>query len=209
MPARPLAETPETTAVAAPAAGAPPASPENLFARLDALGIRHVTHHHPPLHTVAESVELRGVLPGGHCKSLFLKDRKGGLWLAVMLEDRRVDLKGLSDLLGAPRFSFGSAELLFEVLGVRPGSVTPFALMNDGARRVTPVLDEAMLAFDPLNYHPLVNTATTAVGPADLLAFIAACGHVLRVVALDGLDRPRPPAVAPGGGRAGDGGAAG
>lgn len=165
------------------------ATPAELFARLDDLGIGHATHHHPPLHTVAESVELRGTLPGGHCKSLFLRDRKGGLWLVVMLEDRRVDLKGLSDLLGASRFSFGSAELLFEALGVRPGSVTPFALMNDRARRVTPVLDEAMLGLDPLNYHPLVNIATTAIGAADLLAFIRACGHAPRVVALDGLDR--------------------
>jgi Ala-tRNA(Pro) deacylase len=152
------------------------ATPDDLFARLGALGIPHATHHHPPLHTVAESVALRGALPGGHCKSLFLKDRKGGLWLVVMLEDRRVDLKGLSDLLGAPRFSFGSPALLGEVLGVKP------------ARRVTIVLDKAMLAFDPLHYHPLVNTATTAVRPADLLRFIAACGHRPRIVALDDLD---------------------
>jgi Ala-tRNA(Pro) deacylase len=164
------------------------ATPDDLFARLGALGIPHATHHHPPLHTVAESVALRGALPGGHCKSLFLKDRKGGLWLVVMLEDRRVDLKGLSDLLGAPRFSFGSPALLGEVLGVKPGSVTPFALINDRARRVTIVLDKAMLAFDPLHYHPLVNTATTAVRPADLLRFIAACGHRPRIVALDDLD---------------------
>jgi Ala-tRNA(Pro) deacylase len=178
---------------ALPRASAPtlaaPAAPADLFARLDALGIAHHTFEHPPLHTVAESVALRGALPGGHCKSLFLRDRKGGLWLAVMLEDRRVDLKGLSDKLAAPRFSFASAELLLEVLGVRPGSVTPFALMNDRALRVTPVLDERMLGFDPLNYHPLVNTATTAVSPGGLLAFIAATGHAPRVVSLDGLDR--------------------
>jgi Ala-tRNA(Pro) deacylase len=166
-----------------------PASPAELFRRLDALGIAHATHHHPPLHTVAESVMLRGSLPGGHCKSLFLKDRKGGLWLAVVLEDRRLDLKALADRLGAPRFSFGSAELLSEVLGVTPGSVTPFALINDAARRVQVVLDAEMLRHDPVNFHPLVNTATTAVSPGDLRRFIGDCGHQPRVVELGDIDR--------------------
>ncbi len=168
------------------------ATPDELFQRLDALGIRHVTHRHPPLHTVAESVMLRGTLPGGHCKSLFLKDRKGGLWLVVVLEDRRLDLNALSARLGAPRFSFGSAALMEEVLGVTPGSVTPFALVNDRAHRVAVVLDADMLERDPLNYHPLVNTATTAIAPADLLRFISACGHEPRIVALADIDRAVP-----------------
>jgi Ala-tRNA(Pro) deacylase len=166
-----------------------PASPEDLFHRLDALGIAHLTHHHPPLHTVAQSVALRGSLPGGHCKSLFLRDVKGGLWLVVVLEDRRLDLNALAKHLGARRFSFGPAALMQEVLGVTPGSVTPFALMNDRAQRVTPVLDQAMLAYDPLHYHPLVNTATTAVSAADLRRFIAACGHRPVVLAMDDFDR--------------------
>lgn len=165
------------------------ATPDDLFARLDALGIPHVTHRHPPLHTVAESVVLRGSLPGGHCKSLFLKDRKCGLWLVVLLEERRLDLKALADLLGAPRFSFGSPELMAEVLGVAPGSVTPFALINDTAHRVRVVLDAEMLRRDPLNYHPLVNTATTAIAAADLGRFIAACGHEALVLELAGIDR--------------------
>jgi Ala-tRNA(Pro) deacylase len=169
------------------------ATPDELFARLDALGIRHVTHRHPPLHTVAESVRLRGTLPGGHCKSLFLKDRKGGLWLVVVLEDRHLDLNALSARLGAPRFSFGSPELLHDVLGVTPGSVTPFALVNDRERRVAVVLDADMLEHDPLNYHPLVNTATTAIAPADLLRFVAACGHQPRIVALADIDRAAAP----------------
>src|ERR1700691_3284793 len=113
-----------------------PASPEELFARLDSLAIPHRTYHHPPLHTVAESVSLRGSLPGGHCKSLFLIDRKGGLWLVIVLEDRRLDLKRLSERLAAPRFSFGSAERMRAVLGVEPGSVTPFALVNETAAAV-------------------------------------------------------------------------
>src|ERR1700732_4099111 len=166
-----------------------PMRPEDLFAHFDALGIVHRTYSHPPVFTVAEAAALRGSLPGGHCKSLFLKDRKGGLWLAVVLEDRRLDLNALSTRLGAPRFSFASPELLQGVLGVTPGSVTPFALVNDHERRVAVVLDADMLKHDPLNYHPLVNTATSAIAPADLLRFIAACAHQPRSVALADIDR--------------------
>ncbi len=163
---------------------APPLTPDQLFARFDALGIAHQTHTHPPVFTVEEAKELRRTLPGGHCKSLFLKDKKGGLWLVVALEECRVDLKRLADALGAPRFSFGSAELLREVLGVRPGSVTPFAAVNDAERRVTIVLQQAMLDHDPLNYHPLENDRTTAVAPGDLVRFLEACGHAPRVAAI-------------------------
>jgi Ala-tRNA(Pro) deacylase len=159
-----------------------PLTPEELFCRLDALGIAHRTYAHPPVFTVAEAARLRGSLPGGHCKSLFLQDKKGGLWLAVMLEERSVDLKRLAAHLAAPRFSFGGAALLWEALGVTPGSVTPFALANDAECRVVPVLDAAMLEQDPVNYHPLENDRTTAIAPEDLLRFIAASGHVQRIV---------------------------
>jgi Ala-tRNA(Pro) deacylase len=145
----------------------------------------------------AEAVALRGRLPGGHCKSLFLKDKKGGLWLAIVLEERRVDLKALAALLGGPRFSFGSPELLYETLGVRPGSVTPFALVNDPERRVAVVLDKSMLEHDPLNYHPLKNDRTTAISPADLLRFIAACGHRPCIVDLDAREDRAQPAATP------------
>jgi len=157
-------------------------TPDMLFARLDELGIAHRTYTHPPVFTVEEAKALRGALPGGHCKSLFLKDKKGGLWLVVALEECRVDLKRLADVLNAPRFSFGSAELLQEVLGVRPGSVTPFAAINDTECRVTIVLQRAMLGHDPLNYHPLENDRTTAVAPGDLVRFLDACGHPPRIV---------------------------
>jgi len=161
---------------------AAPLTPEELLARLDALGIAHRTHSHPPVFTVAEATALRGRLPGGHCKSLFLKDKKGGFWLAVMLEERRIDLKRLAVRLAAPRFSFGAAAELYELLGVRPGSVTPFALINAIGLRVAVVLDAAMLDHDPLNYHPLANDRTTAVAPGDLVRFLAACGHAPRLV---------------------------
>jgi Ala-tRNA(Pro) deacylase len=169
------------------------AAPEDLFARLDALGIAHATYRHPPLRTVAESVVLRGSLPGGHCKSLFLEDRKAGLWLVVVLEDRRLDLNGLSRRLGAPRFSFAGPDRMRAVLGVEPGSVTPFAVINPSAADVAVVLDAAMLRCEPLNYHPLVNTATTAIAAGDLLRFLAACGHHPHVVPLDDLDRAAVP----------------
>jgi len=169
------------------------ATPEDLFARLDALGIRHATYRHPAVFTVAEAVSLRGTLPGGHCKCLFLKDKKAGLWLVVVLEERRLDLKGLADRLDAPRFSFASPETMRATLGIEPGSVTPFALINATAASVAVALDETMLRHDPLNYHPLINTATTAVAPGDLLRFIAACGHEPRMVALDDLDRAAAP----------------
>ncbi|HXQ53490.1 MAG TPA: prolyl-tRNA synthetase associated domain-containing protein [Stellaceae bacterium] len=165
-----------------------PVTPEALFARLDQLGIRHTTHHHPPVFTVAEAASLRGALPGGHCKCLFLADKKGGTWLVVVLEDRRLDLKRLADRLGAPRFSFAAPERMRALLGIEPGSVTPFALVNESAAHVAVVLDATMLRHDPLNYHPLINTATTAIAPGDLMRFIASCGHEPRVVALDDLD---------------------
>jgi Ala-tRNA(Pro) deacylase len=163
-------------------AGMSPLTPDALLARLDTLDIAHHTYSHPPVFTVEEAKALRGKLPGGHCKSLFLKDKKAGLWLVVALEECRVDLKALADRLTAPRFSFGAPELLHEVLGVRPGSVTPFAAINDEGKRVTVVLQRAMLAHDPLNYHPLENTQTTAIAPDDLLRFLETCGHVPLIV---------------------------
>ena len=166
-----------------------PATEQELLARFDACGIAHRTYRHPPVFTVAEAKALRGELPGAHCKSLFLKDRRDGLWLAVMLEHRRIDMKKLSERLGAPRFSFGSPELLYETLGVTPGSVTPFAAINDAAHRVTFVLDKEMLTEDPLNYHPLHNAATTAVAAQGLLRFLADCGHVPRILELGDLER--------------------
>jgi Ala-tRNA(Pro) deacylase len=123
-------------------------------------------------------------IPGGHTKGLFLKERSVGLWLAVARENLRIDLNALARRLGAARFSFGSAELLIEILGVPPGSVTPFALINDADARVHVVLDTGMLALNPLNFHPLHNDRTTAVAPDHLLKFIRATGHEPMIVEL-------------------------
>lgn len=154
-----------------------PTSPEQLLEHLAALGIRTVTHRHPPLHTVEESKALRGALPGGHCKNLFLKDKKEQHWLVVALEDARVELNRFDKVIGSARLSFASADRLWRHLGVRPGSVTPFSVVNDRERRVRVVLQEQMLAHDPLNYHPLLNDRTTAIAAADLLRFLRAGGH--------------------------------
>ena len=155
-----------------------------LYERLRTLGIRWHTYEHVPVFTVAEADEVHGHIPGGHTKNLFLKDKKGGLWLVVVRDALRVDLNALAKLLGAPRFSFGSAELLVATLGIEPGSVTPFALMNDSGHKVRPILDEGMLALDPLNFHPLRNDRTTAISPVDLRRFIEDCGHQPIVLAL-------------------------
>jgi Ala-tRNA(Pro) deacylase len=157
--------------------GPPPTTPDQLLARLGDLGIDYALHEHPPLFTVEDSKALRGDLPGGHCKNLFLKDKKKQLWLVVTLEDRPIRMKALEGAIGAARISFGKPDLLWETLGIYPGAVTPFALINDTDCVVRPVIDKGMLEHDPLNYHPLTNEATIAVRPDDLLAFITACGH--------------------------------
>ena len=154
-----------------------PATEEDLFARFNALGIAHTTTRHRPVFTVEEGADLKAQMPGGHSKNLFLKDKRGALFLLCALGETAIDLNAVSKLLGAGRFSFGSAERLKEYLGVEPGSVTIFALINDPERRVTLLLDEGLLAHDPVNFHPLKNDATTAISPADLLKFIAALGR--------------------------------
>jgi Ala-tRNA(Pro) deacylase len=163
----------------------PPTTPEQLLQRFKDLGIETTTHEHPPLMTVEDSKRLRGDLPGGHCKSLFFKDRKDQYWLVVTLEDRKVDIKALDQRLGSARLSFASPERLWQVLGVRPGAVTPFALINDREAKVRVFLDSGMLKESLLNYHPLVNTLTTAIRPADLIRFIEACGHRPATLNLD------------------------
>jgi Ala-tRNA(Pro) deacylase len=165
-------------------APAAPASPDQLFARLEELGIRSKTVRHPPVFTVEEAKALRGDLPGGHIKNLFLRNKKEEMWLVVAAEDRIIDLKRLGERIGAGRLSFGSPERLMKHLGIVPGAVTPFALINDRDRRVKVVIDRALLASDPVNCHPLTNDMTTAISPADLIAFVRACGHEPEVMNL-------------------------
>lgn len=156
-----------------------------LFARLEELGIAATTVEHAPVFTVEESQDLRGILPGAHTKNLFLKDKDGRLVLVVAKEDTRVDLKALAKRLGFGRFSFGKPDLLMEVLGIEPGSVTAFALINESSSKVAAVVvDEALIGFDEVNCHPLVNSATTRIATTDLIRFMEACGHVPRILPL-------------------------
>ncbi len=159
-----------------------PATPEQLFAFLDSLGIPHATVAHPPVFTVEEARACGREVEGLHCKNLFLKDKKGCLWLVVMPADKRADIGRIQERVGAARLSFARPELLWEVLGLTPGSVTPFALINDAGRRVTAVLDEEMMRSEKVNYHPLHNAASTTIRAADLLAFLRALDYEPRIV---------------------------
>ncbi len=168
------------------------AAQARLFAKFEELGIETTTVQHPPVFTVAESQALRGDLKGGHCKSLFLRDKKGAMYLLVALEDRAIDLKALREPLGAKNLSFASADRLWATLGVRPGAVTPFGLINaqrdesddDAGAALTVALDRGMLDHEVLNYHPLSNDATTAIRPDDLVRFVEACGYAPLLVDL-------------------------
>ena len=164
-----------------------PTSPGRLLERLEALGVQSKTVMHPPVFTVEEAKALRGSLPGAHIKNLFLRNKKGAMWLVTCLEDRDIDLKALGAALDAGRFSFGSAERLMTYLGVLPGAVTPFAVINDTDRAVTMVLDRAIVGNDPVNCHPLVNDMTTALESGDLIRFLEAEGHPPLVLDMDGL----------------------
>lgn len=162
--------------------GSSPCSPHALLARFDSLDIAHRAVTHPPLFTVEQSKELRGEMPGGHTKNLFLRNKKGAMWLVTCLEDRDVDLKTLGEQLGAGRLSFGKPERLMRYLGVLPGAVTPLAVINDTAGQVELAIDSALLAHDPVNVHPLTNDMTVALSPGDLLRFLEAVNHPPRML---------------------------
>jgi Ala-tRNA(Pro) deacylase len=155
-----------------------------LEARLDALGIPTTTVEHEAVFTVEQSAALRAGIPGVHTKSLFLIDPDGRMVLVVAKDDTRVDLKGLAKRLGVGRLSFCKPERLEAVLGVRPGSVTPFTLINASSAGVMVVVDQAIMNFAEVNCHPLENTATTRLATSDLIAFIKACGHEPLIVPL-------------------------
>ncbi len=159
-----------------------PATASDLFAFLDAHGIDHATTAHAPVFRVEDGAAIKAALPGGHSKNLFLKDARDQLWLVSALGDTVIDLKRTPAAIGSAKLSFGSPERLWEALGVRPGSVTPLALLNDPEHRVRLVLDAALLACDPLNFHPLSNDATTAVSRDGALRFFEALGRAPQVV---------------------------
>lgn len=169
-----------------------PASRQDLFDRLDELAITTSTIEHDAVFTVAESSVLERDIAGAHTKNLFLKCKKGRLFLLVALNNAEINLKQLHKILGCGRLSFGKPELLMQVLGVRPGSVTPFSLINDRDARVTVILDEPMMREEILNYHPLENTATTSIARGDLIRFVRSCGHDPHIMLVSGPEAAEP-----------------
>ena len=165
-----------------------PAGRAELFACLDELGIKTSTVEHPPLFTVEQSQALRGEIPGGHTKNLFLKDKKDKVFLVVAEEDAEIDMRSLHKRIGSARLSFGRPELLAELLGVIPGSVTPFGAINDTAGRVTVILDADLMRHDSLNFHPLENVATTNIRREDFLTFLRHTRHEPAILAVSGVD---------------------
>ena len=166
------------------------ASRADLIAFLEKLGIKTATVEHPPLFTVEQSQALRGEIAGGHTKNLFLKDKKDAVYLVVADEDADLDMKVLHHRIGSARLSFGKPELLLDLLGVIPGSVTPFGVINDTGHRVKVVLDQALMRHEELNFHPLENTATTTIRRDDLVQFLRATGHDPAILPLAGSPRP-------------------
>lgn len=164
--------------------GTLPMTPAELLERLAELGIQSRTVMHEPVFTVEQAKALRGEIPGGHVKNLFLRNKKGAMWLVTCLEDRQIDLKALGEKLGAGRLSFGSAERLMQYLGVIPGAVTPFAAVNDKQGKVQVVLDAPVLEVAPVNPHPLDNAMTTSIEPKDLVRFLEAVDHPPQILDL-------------------------
>ena len=159
-----------------------PATPESLLGLLDSLKITYRLYEHAPIFTVAEGLEMERGMPGLHCRNLFLRDKKKTMFLISAANETKIDLKALEDLLPCERVSFGSPERLWDNLGVKPGSVCPYAIINDRQGLVTPILDAYMMRGDIINFHPLINTMTVGVTPDDLLAFFRHLGREPRIV---------------------------
>jgi len=152
-------------------------SAEDLLVQLQGMGIEYKTFAHPPLYTVEQSRQIRRSMPGAHVKNLFLRNKKGKMWLLTCLEDRKIDLKSVRWKLDSGSLSFCSPERLMQYLGVIPGAVTPFGVINDTGAEVQVVLDKTLLEMNPLNFHPLDNSKTTAISSGDLIKFLNATHH--------------------------------
>jgi len=163
-----------------------PTSPEQLFEKLQGIDIAYELHHHAPIFTVEEGEPLKRDIPGLHCRNLFLRDKKKKMFLVVAANETEIDLKKLQGLLDCDRLSFGSTGRLWKYLGVRPGAVCPFCIVNDTDRSVNVILDQYMMAAERVNYHPLDNAMTIGLSPADLVKFIENAGHTYQIVDLSG-----------------------
>jgi Ala-tRNA(Pro) deacylase len=165
-----------------------PRSEVDLYALFDAHGISYEHHVHPPLHTVEESKALRGDIRGAHVKNMFLKDKKGQFWLVTCLEHRNIRIRDLEKKLSTSKASFGKPEALWEMMGIRPGAVSPFGLINDPDHAIRVVLDKQMLEIDPISAHPLHNEATTTISATDFRRFFEITGHTPEIVDFDALE---------------------
>lgn len=161
-----------------------PTSPEKILAMLDELGIVYQLYEHDPIFTVAEGEHLKAGMPGIHCRNLYMRDNKKNNVLVVAANETQIDLKKLPDLLGCGRLSFGSADRLWEFLGIRPGSVNPFTVINDKDHQVTLYLDKTLMEADLLNVHPMDNAKTVGLAPSDLARFLEKIGHPFRIIDL-------------------------
>ncbi len=161
-----------------------PVSADQLLGRLKGLGIEYILYEHQALFRVEDASDIERGMTGAHTRNLFVRDKKERMFLITLMADTKIDMKKLADLLKAGRLSFGSPERLFKYLGVTPGSVTPFAMVNDKDHKVTLILDQEMMKYDIVNYHPLINTMTVGLSPADLRKFLENCGCVPQVMDL-------------------------
>ena len=164
-----------------------PTSPETLLQQFDRLGISYDLYHHEAVFTVAESEKVDIDIPGTHCRNMFLRDKKKQMFLVTLAHETQVDLKELEDILECKRLSFGSPERLWSYLGVRPGSVCPFAVINDTEHEVPLILDEWMMNQPRINFHPLLNTMTVGLSPDDLIRFLEDLGHSYHIKNLNPL----------------------
>lgn len=154
-----------------------PVTREKLFEYLSGLNIAQTTLDHAPIFTVEDGADIKANMPGGHTKNLFLKDKAGQFFLICAQSDTQIKVNKLHPILGCKRLSFGKTEPLLDLLGVTPGSVTLFSILNDTEGLVTLIIDAALLKHDIVNFHPLLNDATTAISSADMIAFAKATGH--------------------------------
>ena len=170
--------------------GSPPATPERVLDRLSELGVQHHTVRHAILRTVADSKTHRHDSEGGYSKNLFLRNKKGLMWLVTLHEDRLVDLRRLGTHIGAGRVSFASPQRLMRFLGVVPGAVTPLAVINDHDHQVATIIDSKLLQFDKVHFHPCDNSLTTTLSSDGLLSFMGDCEHVPQQIDFDEFQLP-------------------
>ncbi len=180
-----IVQNPASTGPVDPAPDAPlPTQPQAIMDRLADLGVAHTLYNHEAVFTVEESSKVCAAIPGVHCKNLFIRDKRENMYLIVCRHEARTDLKALAAVLGADKFSFGSPDRLWQYLGVRPGSVCPFSVINDTGGAVKVILDAIMMEGELVGYHPLVNTMTVTLPPQGLVRFLESCGHAPQVMTL-------------------------